>query len=251
MTPNSPTSTPSPPTLLLALPLTLPVRTAKLPSLFSGPSQFSHCSSQSPNPSHPTSPNCSYCSPRPLPVLPASCRQTPSVVVPSSHHSCRPLSNSTIVWFYSRWRWKRRCPSSGEPTTTTGRSTGRASPTTSSWCSLTCWCRRVTMPRAPPSWLLPRTASGSKRQWAHFKKLCNRRCWSGEERLQLQSHVPTHRKTLLDILNWNLLGVSLLLRSSCIYFFYSDCCKIVDDLPHFSDNVICNLIYLDLYIFNT
>lgn len=41
-------------------------------------------------------------------------------------------------------------------------------------------------------------------------------------------------------------------KSSAVFiFFYSNCCKIVDDLLHFSDNAICNLIYLDLYNFNT
>lgn len=49
--------------------------------------------------------------------------------------------------FVPRWRWRRPCRSSGARTTTTGRSIGRASPTTSCWCWRTCWCHPVTTPR--------------------------------------------------------------------------------------------------------
>lgn len=50
-----------------------------------------------------------------------------------------------------RWLWRKRCPISGGPTTTTGRSTSSSSQMTSSWCSLTSWFHPVIMHR----WVLP------------------------------------------------------------------------------------------------
>lgn len=53
-----------------------------------------------------------------------------------------------------RWLWRKRCPISGGPTTTTGRSTSSSSRMTSSWCSLTSWCHPAIMHRWVSWWVL-------------------------------------------------------------------------------------------------